>query len=107
MARLFTDVVGELGRGSTVADLTTKLAEVVVGVMETGKIGSLTLTLKIKPNGRDSVFVIDDVKAKVPELPRSETLFIATAGGDLTRDIPDERGPREAVRGPRLAGAEG
>lgn len=88
MARAFADVVRELSSGQVYDDLTTKLGEVVTAVLETRKAGELGIKLSIKPNGDGSVRVIADVKQKVPEPPRGETLFFATSSGSLVRNDP-------------------
>lgn len=88
MARPFADVVRELGSGRTYEDLTHGLAEVVEAVMATRKGGELTLKMSIKPNGEGSVRITDDVKIKVPQPTRGDTLFFATAEGSLIRNDP-------------------
>ena len=87
MARLFSDVLGELGRGSTAEELTSRLSEVVQAVRETQKVGGLTLDLKVKPNG-DTVIITDSIKSKVPEGTRADTLFFTTSDGSLVRNDP-------------------
>lgn len=103
MARLFTDVLGELSRGNTVMDLTSKLSELVVAVQETKKAGTITLVMKVTPNGEDTVFVKADTKVKLPEPAHAETIFFTTSGGSLSRDTPAEQNHR----GPVLAAAAG
>ncbi len=88
MARAFADVIRELSSGEDYEDLTTKLGEVVTGVIETGKVGEITLKLKVKPNGEGSVLASADIKAKVPEKSRRETIFFATSSGSLVRNDP-------------------
>lgn len=88
MSRPFADVVRELAGGRIYDDLTTQLGEVVTAVLETGKVGDLSLKLSIKSNGEGSVRVLADVKAKVPTATVGETLFFATSGGSLVRNDP-------------------
>lgn len=88
MARPFADVLRELGGGSVYDDLTAQLAEVVDGVNQTRKVGEISIKLKIKPNGENSVMVSSEVKAKVPEPPRGDTVFFTTASGSLVRQDP-------------------
>lgn len=88
MARPFADVLRELGAGSTYDDLTAQLAEVVEAVTQTRKIGELSIKLKIKPNGEGSVIIADEIKAKIPEPPRGESIFFVTSGGALVRQDP-------------------
>lgn len=87
MSRPFADVLRELN-GETYDDLTLQLGEVVKAVIETGKSGSITLTLKIAANGKGAVTINDDVKIKIPEPPRAQTMFFATTSGSLLRTDP-------------------
>lgn len=88
MSRAFADVIRELAGGKVYEDLTTQLGEVVTAVLETGKVGDLSLKLSIKPNGEGSVRVLADVKHKVPTPAIGETLFFATTTGSLIRNDP-------------------
>lgn len=87
MARPFADVLRELGSGNTYDDLTAKLAEVVEAVTETRKAGEISIKLKVKPNG-DTVIIADEIKTKIPEPTRGETVFFVTSGGSLVRQDP-------------------
>ncbi len=84
--RLFTDVIGDLESGRVAEDLTAALHEVVMAVQATGRAGKLTLTLSIRPNGDDSVFITPSVKPAAPEPARAVTTFYLTAGGITRRD---------------------
>lgn len=81
-----------LNKGTLNEELTEVLAEVVKAVRETGKAGSLTLTLKVamfsKAN-EDVVKISPVVTSKVPEGERAETIMYSTADGDLLRDDPN------------------
>lgn len=88
MARPFADVLRELGAGSTYENLTIQLAEVVEAVIDTRKPGELMIKLKVKPNGEDSVLIADEIKAKVPEPVRGDSVFFVTSGGSLVRQDP-------------------
>ena len=103
MSRPFADVVRELASGKIYDDLTTQLGEVVTGVLETGKVGELSLKLSIKPNGEGSVVVAADVKQKVPAPTVGTTLFFATSSGSLIRNDPrqTEMPLREVKEEPR------
>lgn len=88
MARPFADVLRELGGGDTYDELTARLAEVVEAVTNTRKMGTLSITLKVKPNGDNGVMVADEIKSKVPEAARGDTVFFVTSGGALVRQDP-------------------
>lgn len=91
MARQFADVVRDLDGGNTYDELTAALAEVVSGVMATRKAGELSLKLTIRPNGENSVSIVDDVKVKVPAPPRGQNIFFATEDGALVRNDPRQK----------------
>ena len=88
MGLQIADVLRQLAGGSVYDDANAKLAEIVEAVKETRKAGELTIKLKISPNGDGSVKVHEDVKAKVPELSRGDTVFFVTSGGILSRNDP-------------------
>lgn len=91
MARPFADVLRELGSGTTYDELTVKLGEVVEAVLATRKIGEISIKLRVKPNGDAGVIVADEIKTKVPEPARGETVFFATSGGSLVRQDPRQQ----------------
>lgn len=91
MARPFADILRELGSGNTYDELTAKLAEVVEAVTTTRKVGEISIRLKVKPNGDTGVIVADEIKSKVPEASRGETVFFVTSGGSLVRQDPRQQ----------------
>ena len=91
MSRPFGDILGELAGGTTYATLTESLEEIVVKVRETGKSGTLTLTLTVKANGKSGITVTDKVTAKVPQDPRGDTLFFSDQDGGLHRQDPNQK----------------
>lgn len=91
MARPFADILRELGNGTTYDDLTAKLAEVVEAVTETRKIGEISIKLRVKPNGDSGVIVADEIKCKIPEAARGDTVFFVTSGGSLVRQDPRQQ----------------
>lgn len=80
--------------GQSHDELTAALAELVRAVRETGKAGSLTYTVKIKPDGRrnleEVVAVTDDVKANLPGHDRPVSIFFVTSDYRLTQDHPNQ-----------------
>lgn len=101
----FNATVQSIRDGALLELLTGKLNEVVEAVQEHRKVGTLQLTLSIKPNGDDAVTVTSKVAAKIPEGTVGDALFFVN-GGNLVRrnprqtDIEDEiarkRSEREA-----------
>lgn len=88
--RPFADFLHEQAGGRTHEELTEALAEVVAAVRDTGKKGTLTLTLTVTPlkNGGGALTVTDSVKKGVPIHDRRASIFYATNSGSLTRDDP-------------------
>jgi hypothetical protein len=76
--------------GELVTDLTNKLSDVVEQVSETGKKGSLTLTLDIKKNGEHGITISPKVVAKTPETQVGDALFFSLPGGNLSRKNPKQ-----------------
>lgn len=82
-----------LNKGTLNDELTEVLADVVKAVRETGKAGSLTLTLKVSMfNKADEniVKISPSVSSKIPEGERAETIMWSTADGDLLRNDPHQ-----------------
>lgn len=90
----FSQQLAFLSKGCLNDELTELMAEVVKAVRETGKSGSLTLTLKVQMlNNRDenAVKITPAVKSKKPKLAPYETIMFSTGDGDLLRDDPNQR----------------
>jgi hypothetical protein len=88
-ARPFAAILQEQRQGAAHDELTKALQDVVAGVLDTGKMGTLTLALKVKPSPDGiSVLVFDEVKAKVPENDRPASIFYGDDNGNLHRTDP-------------------
>lgn len=90
LRKTFTAFLHEQRGGGLHGELTEKLIELVGAVMDHEKAGTLTLTVKVKPaEGSDrTVFVTDEVKAKIPEADRGSSLFFVDSRDQLTRRNP-------------------
>lgn len=88
--RLITDVLRDIRKGRPVEEATLALADVVRAVDETGKEGSVTITLKIKPakHGGPEKTLVAEVKAKKPISEIAPAVFFSDAEGDLHRFDP-------------------
>lgn len=88
--RLITDILRDIRKGRPVEEATHALAEVVRAVDETGKEGSVTITLKIKPakHGGPEKTLIAEVKAKKPIAEIAPAVFFSDDEGDLHRVDP-------------------
>lgn len=85
----FAKVIREHRDGSLHADLSDALAEIVRGVVDQGKNGTLTLKLRIGPGPAPGTIVLSpDVKADVPTEPMEAALFFHDDSGNLSRRDP-------------------
>lgn len=85
---LFTSVLTALRFGSAQDELSEKLNECVQACQNTGKAAEITLKIKIKPEGDGQYFLEDDIKTKIPSLPKQKTLMFGTPEGNLQRNDP-------------------
>lgn len=102
MKRPFTETLKDIRFGELSEELNEAINKVVLAVEDTGKVGELTLTLKLKPSSSGAIEVIDTVKSKIPELPKDSSLFFITTEGNLVRNNPrqmelQERAPIKLV----------
>lgn len=82
----FADWLALQRKGSLANELAEALTTVNRAVVETGKAGSVTLTIKIKAAGDEvSVIVTDEVKSKVPEFDRGQSVFFVDEDGNPHR----------------------
>lgn len=90
--RPITDVLRDIRRGRAVEQATRLLAEVVRAVDETGKPGTVTLTLTVKPEkgGGSQKTLLCSVKHKKPEADIPEAVFFSDEDGDLHRSDPHQ-----------------
>lgn len=87
----FTGWLHEQRNGALHHDLSEALLEVVAAVEDTGKAGTLTLTIKVEPatKGQGGVVAItDDVKTKLPQLDRGAAIWFVTSDHELSRNDP-------------------
>lgn len=86
---LFTHTVNNLRYGQTQLELSEELATAVQRAIDTGKVAEVTLKIKIKPeaNGKQ-VFITDEIKSKIPQFPREQTILFPTSDGNLQREDP-------------------
>lgn len=89
--RDFGSFLLELARGKTHDELSQALHDVVGKVMETGKKGSVTLTLSIGLLDKDpanGMQITDEIKVKLPEHDRPSSMFYPDRTGNLSRRDP-------------------
>lgn len=90
MQRPITDLLRELRNGLLLDDLATRMQELVSAVESTGKAGSLTLKLDVKPFEKHggAMVVKDTIKITAPKIESSGTVLFATPEGNLQRNNP-------------------
>ncbi|MGW4525144.1 hypothetical protein [Amycolatopsis sp. NPDC004378] len=87
----FAAFLATLNRGRSNRDLSAKLAELVEAIEETGKQGSLTYTIKIKPQKAGGMVILtDEVRASVPRGERPEAVAFIGPNFALLRNPHDQ-----------------
>ena len=89
-SRPFLDFLRDHRHGVTHDELSDALQDVVAAVHDTGKSGSLTLTITVKPTNSEALDVSDIIKTKLPQLPKSSSLFFVSPENNLVRDDPKQ-----------------
>jgi len=90
--RPFLAFLQEHREGALQDELSEALNRVVEAVRQIGKAGTLTFVVGIKPAGRshNQVLIADDIKLKLPEPDREETVMYVDRDGNLTRANPKQ-----------------
>lgn len=91
----FANLLAGMKRGAVLGDLDDTLKEVVTAINATGKPGSITLKLKIVPEGKaDSespIYAItEDISVKKPRKSRGVAKFFGDEEGNLMRNDPKQ-----------------
>jgi len=81
-----------LKKGAVLAEIGQNLKEVCTAVQNTGKLGALTITLKIKPlENSDGAVTIDvGLTTKMPKPTLGVSIFYVDDDGSLHRDDPKQ-----------------
>lgn len=90
--RPFAEFLQEQAQGRTHAEMGEALYDLASRVRDTGKKGSVTLTITIEPmKGDERVLVVaDEIKLKLPEFPRKPSIFYTADDGNLSRSDPEQ-----------------
>ena len=85
-----TDILRDIRKGMVAEAAGEELAQVVRAVTATGKPGSLTIKLTVKPQKGDSeqVVISSKLSATTPTADMPEAIFFADMEGDLHRNDP-------------------
>lgn len=88
-ARAFCEIFKEIDDGFFEDTVSQKFHEVVEAVESTKKKGEIVIKLTIKPKaGHDVMILTPDVKAKIPDSDKMDTLFFVTSDNNLVRKSP-------------------
>lgn len=87
-------------RGELDAEAAIGLAEVIDAAQQTGKAGTLTITISVKAPrpGARRVTVVDKVAVRKPTHDPEDAVYFIGPGGTLLRDDPDQLAFHEPVR---------
>ena len=91
--RPFADALIEMQGGRTHTELSESLHELIARVRDTGKKGTITLTITVAPvkNASENTLTVSDlVTTKLPAHDRRVSLFFADADGNLSRRDPNQ-----------------
>ena len=86
--------LNEFRDGKTLAELTKAKADLIRAVRETGKAGTLTWKLSIKPQSvedSDKLIISDELTLSEPKHGRSADFFFATEDNGTSRKHPRQR----------------
>ena len=86
--RQFTDVLPQLRFGTLNDDLGEALNLLTQKCDSTGKAGTLTLVLKLKPGKGGQLEIFDDIKVSMPKEEKGSSIMFATPEGNLIREDP-------------------
>lgn len=84
---LFVHTVNSLRTGAA-EDISQELADTLEAVNSTQKVGTVTLVLKIKPEGDGMYSIKEEIKSTQPQLPRGQSIFWGTPEGNLVTSDP-------------------
>lgn len=94
MAKPLTEVIATIRGGVFNNAASAELKELVERVQESGKAGSITITLTLSPHGKGNreIHVTPKLSTKKPASPDTQEpgIFYAVRG-DLVRDDPDQQ----------------
>lgn len=95
MSKAFSVILQDLRDGRTHSDLSARFAELVKEVEQTGKAGSLLLTIKVAPASRaqpvDKVIVSPTITLKLPKPDAGEDFFWLSDESELSRNHPRQQ----------------
>ncbi|MEV1294493.1 hypothetical protein [Pseudonocardia sp. NPDC049635] len=87
----FAAWLAQYRRGSLAAELSDKMADLLLAVEETGKKGSISLTITVDPKSNDGIVEVSNaVAVKKPQLPRPAGHYWLDGDGGLADSPKDQ-----------------
>lgn len=87
----FCQTLGNLQHGDTLHQLDDLLSEALQASNDTGKVSKVSVTLTIKPNGRGTYKIMDDVKSTLPKFDKEPTVLFTDGNQQLVREDPRQQ----------------
>lgn len=89
MDNLFMNVVAD-ARGNVLSTASGELRQLIEAIKETGKKGSITLTLAITPEDgdNDAISIDTTIKVTAPKRPNPKSIFFIDKDNGLSRQDP-------------------
>ncbi len=84
----FIQTLGNLQHGYVSEELDQLLTDALQASNDTGKVSKISLTLTIKPNGRGTYKITDDVKSTLPKFDKEPTVLFTDGEQQLVREDP-------------------
>ena len=90
--RPFAELLHVLDRGAAHAEASRALHDLVAAVADTGKVGTMTLTVKLAPlkGSTEQIMVEARVASKPPKSDPGAALFWRDRSGNLVRNDPNQ-----------------
>ncbi len=87
---MFTKTLGDISHGDLVDQSSELLQQLAIAVRDTGKKGTLTLTIEVKPRGRDcgQVEVSGACTIKAPVSDIAPSMLFVSEDGQFFKDNP-------------------
>ena len=93
--RAFALLMQDIRDGRTHSEMTASMDELLQAVRNTGKAGTITLEIKVKPASRgsevDKVMITDKITVKAPKPERGDDFFWVTDDNGLSRNHPRQQ----------------
>ena len=87
----FSQTLGNLRHGETLSEIDGLLTDALKASEDTGKVSKVTVTLTIKPNGRGTYKIVDDIKSTLPKFEREPTILCTDGEQQLVREDPRQQ----------------